>query len=45
MGQVLLDDHRSRDSFVEKYKFTPPRTTAVLGNSCRVQTQSKELEL
>ena len=23
LGQVLLDDHRSRDSFIEKYKFMP----------------------
>ena len=23
LGQVLLDDHRSKESFMEKYKFTP----------------------
>lgn len=23
LGQVLLDDHRTRDSFIEKYKFIP----------------------
>ena len=23
LGQVILDDHRSKESFLERYKFTP----------------------
>ena len=42
LGQVVLDDHRSRESFIEKYKFTPLATTISKNGTKLV---NKELEL
>ena len=46
LGQVLFDDHRSRDSFMEKYKFNPTMTTSSSTEAVKVQRKAEnELEL
>lgn len=37
LGQVVLDDHRSKESFIQKYKFTPS-----LQSQTRVQIQTSK---
>ena len=37
LGQVVLDDHRSRESFIQKYKFTPS-----LQSQTQVQVQTSK---
>ena len=39
LGQVLLDDHRSKESFMEKYKFTP---SPVIGSEIQ---KSKSIDI
>ena len=46
LGQVILDDHRSSESFIKKYKFKPetqiqPQTQVPK----RKEEQGKEIEL
>lgn len=43
LGQVVLDDHRSKESFIAKYKFTPPSISHCINR--QKQTVEKELEL
>lgn len=45
LGQVLLDDHRSRDSFVEKYKFNPDMAMSSRRAVTAPKKTSSELEL
>lgn len=46
LGQVLFDDHRSRDSFMEKYKFDPTKNTSSSIEAVKVQRKAeKELEI
>ena len=40
LGQVILDDHRSKESFMEKYKFTP--SPVINSKSCKIT--KKEIE-
>ena len=39
LGQVLLDDHRSKESFMEKYKLTP---SPVIGSEIQ---KSKSIDI
>lgn len=43
LGQVLLDDHRSKESFMEKYKFIPEPVD--MNNYNKKSREDKELEL
>ena len=43
MGQVLLDDHRSKESFMEKYKFVPEPVN--MDTLKKKNITKKELEL
>lgn len=41
LGQVVLDDHRSRDSFIQKYRFTPEMPHNSLNNGNKVDATGK----
>ena len=43
LGQVLLDDHRSKESFMEKYKFVPEPVD--IDTLKKKNNTKKELEL
>ncbi len=43
LGQVLLDDHRSKESFIEKYKFTPEPVN--ISASKKKNISDRDLEL
>ena len=43
LGQVLLDDHRSKESFMEKYKFVPEPVN--MNNYNKKSREDKEVEL
>lgn len=40
LGQVLLDDHRSKESFMEKYRYIPEPTTAT---SSKFKVRDREI--
>ena len=40
LGQVLLDDHRSKESFMERYRFSPEPVTDLKS----YKSQKKEIE-
>lgn len=42
LGQVVLDDHRSRESFIEKYKYNPPQQLSSVKQSRSIE---KEIEI
>lgn len=41
LGQVILDDHRSKESFMEKYRYIPEPTTAT---SSKSKVRDREIE-
>ncbi len=43
LGQVLLDDHRSKDSFMEKYKFSPSPVITSEHKRSKVAENEQEL--
>ena len=43
LGQVLFDDHRSRESFMEKYKFIPSPSTISKIQKSKVAEREQEL--
>ena len=46
LGQVVLDDHRSSDSFIKKYKFNPESQIQLQTQlTKRKEAQEKEMEL
>lgn len=42
LGQVVLDDHRSKESFMEKYKYTPE--TTIIKSSKKQEVKNFEIE-
>ena len=45
LGQVLFDDHRSRESFVQKYRVSPSETVARSNFQVHSSKEENEIEL